>query len=554
MSTKLPFIAWLLPRGMYRVAFLLFGCWSALFGGRQPLRVTIDSGTIEGLDSDGTAVFLGIPFAAPPVGERRWQPTTAPAKWSGVRPATAFGAVCPQAEEDLPGLRVRFAEVARAFPYYTDIRSDEDCLSLNIWTRNVGRTAAPVMVWIHGGSNIGGTGAYPPFGPSLAAKGIVFVSFNYRLGALGFIAHPELTDESSHHSSGNYGILDQIAALGWIQRNIAGFGGDARNVTVFGESAGGTMICYLMASPLARGLFQRAILESCTCRDYLSPELRRRIHSFSGKGTAEEAGVRLEGKMRAATLKELRSRPAAEIVRTSQRDPTILAYLYSGGTVDGWVLPEQPAITFAAGRQANVPVLLGSNADEGTVTLSALGKATVTNYRAWLKTQFDAYADEVFRVYPAREDANVRAAYLAVTADYQRAQAVRSLARDTVRAGKRAYLYYLNYPAKGEYAREGLGAFHGIDLSFVGGGFFRKNRWGEPDADDWKLAEIMSGYWTAFAATGNPSKPGLPPWEAYDPRVDRALQLGKDVKMIAVPRAERFSVFERILKARLIGR
>lgn len=539
---------------MYRVALLLFGCGSALFGGPPPLRVTIDSGTIEGLDSDGTAVFLGIPFAAPPIGERRWQPPAPPAKWSGVRPATAFGAVCPQAEEDLPGLRVRFAEVAPAFPYYANIRSDEDCLSLNVWTRNVGRKAAPVMVWIHGGSNIGGTGAYPPFGPSLAAKGIVFVSFNYRIGALGFIAHPELTDESSHHSSGNYGILDQIAALGWVQRNIAGFGGDARNVTVFGESAGGTMICYLMASPLARGLFQRAILESSTCRDYLSPELRRRIHSFSGQGTAEEAGVRLERKIGAATLKELRSRPAAEIVRASQSDPAILAYLYSGGTIDGWVLPEQPATAFAVGRQAKVPVLLGSNADEGTVTLSALGNATVTNYRAWLKTQFDEYADEVFRVYPAEEDADVRAAYLAVTADYQRAQAVRSLARDTVRAGQRAYLYYLNYPAKGEYAREGLGTFHGIDLSFVGGGFFRKNRWGEPDADDWKLAETMSGYWTAFAAAGNPNKSGLPPWDAYDPRVDRALQLGKDVKMIAVPRAERFSVFERILNARLTGR
>jgi len=192
---------------MYRIALLLFGCWSGLSGG-APLRVTTDSGTIEGLYSDGTAVFLGIPFAAPPIGQRRWQPPAPPAKWSGVRPATAFGAICPQAAEDLPGLRVRFAEVARAFPYYTNVRSDEDCLSLNVWTRNIGRKAAPVMVWIHGGSNIGGTGAYPPFGPSLAAKGIVFVSFNYRIGALGFIAHPELTHESSHHSSGNYGILD----------------------------------------------------------------------------------------------------------------------------------------------------------------------------------------------------------------------------------------------------------------------------------------------------------------------------------------------------------
>ncbi len=465
--------------------------------------------------------------------------------------ATAFGAVCPQAERDLPGLQVRFAELAPAFPYYTSVRMDEDCLSLNVWTRNIGRKRAPVMVWIHGGSNIGGTGSYPPFGPSLAAKGIVLVSFNYRLGALGFIAHPGLTSESPHRSSGNYGILDQMAALGWIQRNIAKFGGDARNVTVFGESAGGVMTCYLMASPLARGLFHRAILQSCTCRDYISPELRRRVHSYSGKGTAEENGVQFATKMGVATIEEFRSRPSAEIVRASERDPSILAYLYAGGTVDGWVLPEQPAIAFSAGRQAKVPVLLGSNADEGTVTLGTLGKATVLDYRTWLKTQFDDYADEVFQSYPATENSGVRAAYLALTADYQRAQTVRSLATDMVRAGQRAYLYYLSYPAKGEYAREGLGTFHGMDLSFMGGGFFRKSRWGEPGADDWKLAETMTGFWIAFAATGNPNGLRWAPWEPYDPTVDRALQLGRDIKMVPVPRAERFSVFERIIKARL---
>lgn len=431
---------------------------------------------------------------------------------------------------------------------------DEDCLSLNVWTRHIGRNAAPVMVWIHGGSNIGGTGAYPPFGPSLAAKGIVLVSFNYRLGALGFIAHPALTSESPHHSSGNYGILDQIAALRWIQSNIARFGGDPRNVTVFGESAGGVMACYLMASPLARGLFHRAILQSCTCRDYISPELRRRVDSYSGKGTAEENGVHLAAKMGASTIEDFRSRPTAEIVRASERDPSILAYVYAGGTVDGWVLPEQPATTFSAGRQAKVPVLLGSNADEGTVTLGALGKATVSNYRTWLKTQFDDYADEVFRSYPATENSGVRATYLALTADYQRAHTVRSLATDMVQSGQRAFLYHLNYPAKGEYAREGLGTFHGMDLSFMGGGFFRKSRWGEPDAEDWKLVAIMTGFWTTFAATGNPNKLPSPHWESYDPKTDRALQLGNDIRMIPVPRAERFSVFERIIKARLAQR
>jgi para-nitrobenzyl esterase len=468
--------------------------------------------------------------------------------------AKTFGAVCPQNAEDLPGLRSRFAELALEFPYYTNPRMEEDCLSVNVWTRNIGGNSAPVMVWIHGGSNIGGTGAYPPFGPSLAAKGVVLVSFNYRLGALGFMAHPSLTSESPHRSSGNYGILDQIAALQWIRRNIAKFGGDPRNVTVFGESAGGVMACYLMASPLARGLFHRAILQSCTCRDYISPELRRPVHSFAGKGTAEESGLQLAAKMGIRTIEDFRSRPAAEIVRASEHDPAILAYLYAGGAVDGWVLPEQPATTFSAGRQAKVPVLLGSNADEGTVMLGALGEANVPTYRAWLKTQFDDYAEEVFRSYPAAGDSEVRAAYLALTSDYQRAQTVRSLATDIVRSGQPAYLYYFNYPAKGEYAREGLGTFHGMDLSFMGGGFFRKSRWGEPDADDWKLAAIMTGFWTAFAATGNPNQLPVQQWESYDPKADRALQLGRDIKMIPVPRAERFAVFERIIAARLAQR
>ncbi|MBY0506388.1 MAG: carboxylesterase family protein [Bryobacteraceae bacterium] len=539
------------PR-LYGVALMLLA-GSPQFG-KTPLRVTVDSGTLEGLEEDRTAVFLGIPFAAPPVGQRRWRPPEPPAQWHGVRSATAFEAVCPQAEGDLPGLRARFAELAPAFPYYANLRMDEDCLSLSIWTRNIGRKAAPVMVWIHGGSNIGGTAAYPPFGPLLAAKGIVLVSLNYRLGALGFMAHPELTSESPQRSSGNYGLLDQIAALRWIRRNIAKFGGDAGNVTVFGESAGGVMVCYLMASPLAQGLFHRAILQSCTCRDYISPELQRPIHSYAGKGTAEEAGIRLAGILGAARIEDLRARPAAEIVRASEQDPAILPYLYAGGTVDGWVLPEQPAITFAAGRQAKVPVLLGSNADEGTVTLGALGGETVAHYRAWLKTQFDDYAGEVFEAYPAAGNRDVRPAYLALTADYQRAQTVRSVAADMVRAGQRAYLYYLNYPAKGGYAREGLGTFHGMDLSFMGGGFFRKSRWGEPDAEDRKLVAIMTGYWTTFAASGNPNRSPLPQWEAYDPRIDRAWQLGKEMKMVPVPRVERFSVFERIIKARLARR
>ena len=196
-------------------------------------------------------------------------------------------------------------------------------------------------------------------------------------------------------------------------------------------------------------------------------------------------------------------------------------------------------------------MLTGSNADEGTVALGVLGEPTLANYRAWLQNQFDIHADEVFNAYPAKTDADARAAFLAAMDDYQRAQAVRTLARETARVGQRAYLYYFDYPPKGAYAREGLGTFHALDLSFVAGGFFRKSRWGEPDAEDWKVVDTMTGYWVQFAKTGDPNRAGLPPWTPYDPAAPRALELGSRVRMIPAPRTGQSDVFERILNARL---
>ncbi len=509
------------------------------------VRVTTDGGVVQGFSTkDKQAVFLGIPFAAPPTGDLRWKPPQPVSHSPSVRLARTFGPACPQS--NFEWIEERFKEIASDFPYYKNPRMDEDCLSLNVWSP-INSHKLPVMVWIHGGSNIGGVASLPPFGPKLARpsshQAVVYVSLNYRLGALGFLAHPALTAESPHHSSGNYGLLDLIAGLQWIHRNIAAFGGDPGNVTVFGESAGGVMICYLMASPLAQGLFHKAIMQSCTCHDYLSPELQRPIRFEFGRGSAEDAGLTLS-----PSLKDLRAKPAAEIVRMSEE--SVLPILYAGGTVDGWVIPQQPALTFAAGRQMKVPVLTGSNADEGTVTLPNY-PSTLAAYHAWLEQQFDDHADDVFHAYPANNDADVRRAYLELTADYQRAQTVRSVAQDTVRAGKAAYLYYFTYPPKGKYAGEGLGTFHGLDLSFMGGGYFRPKRWGQPDTQDRKLVEIMTTYWTQFAATGNPNRPGLPQWPVYDPAINSALELGVNIEPIFIPRSGRFSVFERILSERL---
>ncbi len=514
--------------------------WLLLWGQARATTVATDAGAVE---AAAPGVFLGIPYAAPPVGELRWRPPRPPEPWRGVRPVAAFGAVCPQAAGDLPGLQAIFDELAaedRA--YAAKLRMDEDCLTLNVWTPAV-RGRAPVMVWIHGGSNIGGTGALPPFGAKLARAGVVMVSMNYRLGALGFLAHRE--------ASGNYAILDLIASLQWVRRNIAAFGGDPANVTVFGESAGAVMTCYLMASPLARGLFHRAILQSCGCGSYVSADLRRAVRYETGSGPAEAAGAALQKALRASGLQDMRSRPAAEIVAVSERTPAVMDLLYTGGVVDGRVFPEQPAAIFAKGGQARIPVLAGSNADEGTVTLGGFGELTLANYRRWLRERFDDFAGEVLQAYPAADDAEVRVAYLALTADYQRAQAVRAVVRDAVSLGQPAYLYHFRYPPKGTYARAGLGSFHGLDQAFMGGGYFRPSRWGAPDDADLRLAAVMTAYWVQFAKTGDPNRTGLPRWPRYDPARDEALALETRMEVIPAPRAARFDLWERILAARL---
>ena len=311
-------------------------------------RVKIDSGVIKGRPFGGSKeiAFLGIPFAAPSVGVRRWKPPQAVKAWSGVRSARELGPACPQSKDDVSFFELVTGEVKQAEPYYS-FRTDEDCLSLNVYTTNLGgKKGLPVMVWLHFGGNTVGWGAYPAYGPSLSRKGVVYVSLNYRLGALGFMAHPALTLESPQRSSGNYALLDQISALQWVQRNIQVFGGDPANVTIFGESAGGVMVCYLMASPLARGLFHRAIMQSCTCQGYVSPELTQPAAYFGGKGTAEHIGIRharalvgiLNGR---GELAELRAKTSAEILSALGTDKTL--NFFAGGNVDGWVLKEQPA-------------------------------------------------------------------------------------------------------------------------------------------------------------------------------------------------------------------
>ncbi len=541
---------------------LLVACCVALAatqsrGETQP-SATIDSGRLQGANfgaAPNEVMFLGIPYAAPPTGDLRWKPPQPVEKWQGIRKSATYGAACPQAAE--PNWNGYEKEMQSFEPYYS-LRMDEDCLYLNVWTTNLpgaGPIAekVPVMVWIHGGSNLDGASQVTPMGPVLARKGVVVVSLNYRLGVLGFMAHPALTAESPHHVSGNYGLLDQIAALQWVKRNIAKFGGDPENVTIFGVSSGSADVCYLMASPLARGLFQRGIMESATCSDFINPELKTPIHYLAGDGTAEDIGLRLMHDLGIAdgpdALAKLRATPAKEVVEISSHYNTVLVE----ATVDGWFLTEQPAVALTEGRLVGVPVIVGSNSDEATVNVEEdlQAEPTLANYKAYLKNEFgnQTEADEFFRLYAAASDAEVHDTFARFDTDYAFGYPAHRLAWNAARAGQKVWYYYFSYAGRSEaYAK--LGAFHGIETRFLTG-WLRPSRWGQIIADDQQMINLMTGYWTQFARTGDPSGPGLPPWPKYDAKTDQVQELGHEVKQRPIPHGDRFPLFERSLNRRL---
>jgi para-nitrobenzyl esterase len=512
--------------------------------------VTISSGSLAGAFF-GTlpteVMFLGIPYAAPPTGTFRWKRPQVVPGWEGVRKANSFGSSCPQAKDRIAWYEEATAEYSRTLPYYANFHTDEDCLYLNVWTSNFrGPEKRPVMVWIHGGGNVEGTGELPVLGPGLARKGVVLVSINYRLGILGFLAHPALSAESPNHSSGNYALLDQIAALRWVHDNIKKFGGDPGNVTVFGASAGAVDTCYLMTSPLARGLFQRAIIQSNGCADYLIPELRGRGTKRGGELSGEKSGVRFARRLglgnAADILSKLRAISASEIVRHGENNPALEVR-------DGWVLPEQPAVIFATGRQTAVPTIIGSNRDEGSMfAVDKSAPKTVSQYRKWLTKEFGARAKEIAASYPVLEDSDVGEVFAAVKTDQGFRSGVYIMARAMARIGQPVFFYQFDYPAKGKNAA--LGAYHGLELSLLSG-VVRPSAWGEFGGDDLILSLKMQGYWTQFAANGNPNHEGLPTWPKYDAKQNQCLEFAPPVKPEKIRHLDRLELFLSALKIRL---
>jgi para-nitrobenzyl esterase len=498
--------------------------------GTSPPTVRLNAGVLEGVQSGPSkneVAFLGILYATPPVGELRWKPPRPVSKWRGTRKATEFGATCPQ----LP------AGWLPTLPW------NEDCLYLNVWTTQLSTNAKlPVIVYFHGGSNTAGYSQLTALGPALSPLGVVVVSANYRLGPFGFFAHPALTKESEHNSSGNYGLLDQLQALHWVRENILHFGGDPSRITVIGQSAGAVDICLLMASPLAKGLFQRAIMESGDCQGVFNEEIRVPVPYNEISGTGEATGERLAHDLGITdgpdTLQELRNIPAEEILKVWSKDRQ---QVHFDAIADGWIVPEQPARIFAEGKQVRIPVLVGSNANEATV-FGHDDLKTLEQYKTYLLGDTGDYADQEFEAYPAQSDADVPAKFLQLE-NNSFAYGAYSMARNMTRAGQKAYLYSFTYVETGK--RAPLGAYHGLELKFLSGEF--PNDW-EHSPDDSKLGEAMRTYWTQFAKTGDPNSAGIPRWPAYDAVADQCMELGRTISVSPVPLETDLQVFEHIMK------
>lgn len=468
---------------------------AAISKGSYGLDATVvtKSGRLRGTGV-GVISFKGIPYAAAPVGRLRWRPAEDPPRWSNVRDASQFGPQCPQPQRLIAGV-----SGGRPVP------TSEDCLTLNIWTP--ARTAAdrlPVMVWIHGGGFYVGSGSSPDYdGEALARRGIVLVTVNYRLGALGFLAHPALSRESARGVSGNYGLLDQIAALRWVQNNIGQFGGNPATVTVFGRSAGAYSICILTVSPLAKGLFRRAIMQSLPLM--FQPALRLRTE-YASLRSAESLG-----QAKAADIAALRVMSADQIVEQLAPGPTLSNETHFYPIVDGWVLSGDPADLIGSPRQAAVRTLIGYNADEGNFFLAEAQKS-ILGYQTFVRGKFGgAQLESILAMYPAKTDADAAMALTRFFGDYELLTSTVLTARTMARVSDvHVYQFFRVGPRN---RRLWNGAAHSAELPYMLDHVSAPSD--DFDSQDKAVSEAMAGAWVAFAKTGNPNGAGLPEWSAY---------------------------------------
>ncbi len=473
--------------------------------------VKTDSGRLKGVTAQGVTSFKGIPYAVAPVGDLRWRPPQPVKPWSGVRPASEYGADCMQ--KPFPG---------DAAPL--GVTPAEDCLYMNVWIPASGAAKKlPVLVWIYGGGFVNG-GSSPAVydGSQFAKRGVVFVSFNYRLGRFGFFGFPALTSENPTEPHGNYAYMDQIAALKWVRRNAAAFGGDPGNVTLFGESAGGGSVFAMLTSPLSQGLFQKAIIESGGGRSGLFPPRYLSKVSPTGMPSAEtaglafakKAGVSGEGPEALAALRKL----PAEAVTDGLNMATMMTPTYAGPMIDGHVIVETPDAAYAAGRGAKIPLIAGANSqDIGFNSAKTMDE---------LLGRFGANGDKAKAAFDPASTGNVRQVGTLVAADQMMIEPARFTVRTLAAAGQPAYEYRFSYVAL-SMRKQWKGAPHATEIPFVFDTV--EARYAKDLApQDKATAEAANTYWVNFAKTGNPNGKGLPEWPAYDAKTDQLMDFTPD--------------------------
>ena len=477
-----------------------------------PTAVT-ETGVLTGTYADGLNIYEGVPYAAPPLGNLRWREPQPVRPWTGTRDATEFAPACMQKGVSMPG--------------ETPPTVSEDCLYLNIWAPAGKPTRQlPVLVWIHGGGYSNGSASMPLYrGDRLARKGVVVVTLAYRLGPLGFLAHPQLTRESAHGASGNYGLQDQIAALHWIQRNIAAFGGDPARITIAGQSAGSMAVSILMATPLAKGLFQRAIGES---GGVFEPFQIAPVYGLAG---AEQQGERYLGSLGMASVADMRKLPAERLLEGSAGE-------IAHPVLDGYILPTSPYDAFAAGKQNDVPMLIGCNAEEARSLMSVDSVKSAT-FAADIEHSFGPLPPPIIAAYPHTTDVQARQSRLDFERDLRFGWDMWAWARLQAKTGHSAVYYY-------SFTQQppGWGASHFAELWYV---FDHLDLapW-KPSASDHQLATAMSDYWVNFVKTGNPNGNGLPRWRPFVGDTGPAQDLGQTIASVSLSGLERLKVFDEV--------
>jgi len=508
------------------LAVMAAGAALALPAAAQVRTADVTGGTVEGVTADGVTSFKGIPFAAPPVGELRWRAPEPLEPWDGVLRADTFGPSCMQAESMM------------AFLAAPPVIS-EDCLYLNVWTpaRDAGERL-PVMVWIYGGGFAAGSTASPSYaGTEIAKNGIVVVSIAYRVGPFGFLAHPELSEESGT-GSGNYGLLDLIAGLGWVRDNIAAFGGDPGNVTIFGESAGGYAVSMLAASPLAAGLFHKAISQSGA--SFSTPRTGPRAPGLDMPALAiaeAEGQAFLEG-LGAADIAAARALDAAVIQRAM--GPGLNTAFWP--VADGHVLLGDSYELYTEGRFNDTPILIGTNSDEGALFLPpGVTSVSPADFEAQVRAGYGELADTILAAYPHRSDAEATEA----AKDIQRvslfAWPTWAWARLQDRHGEHpAYVYYFDHRTP----QSPSGANHADEIRYVFGTLASAGGVGEPRPADLAMSELMMSYWINFARTGDPNGPGLPAWPTFDADEQRVLVFDEATSARPIPNLRQLEAME----------